>query len=71
MTIPVDDAQWHQVPEDEMPLPKNHYAQYCRSDGKLVVRITGPNAHVTGDAETMEAAVRYALKWFSEVGEEL
>lgn len=69
MTIPVEDSKWHQIPEDEMPIPKNHYAQYTLSEGKLVVRITGPNGDVTGDPGIMEAAVRYALKQFGKVGE--
>lgn len=71
MTIPVDDTKWHRISPEDLPLPKDHHAEYTRSDEKLIVRIVGPNAHVTGDAETMTAAIKYALKWFSEVGEEL
>lgn len=71
ITIPIDEGKWHRIIPEDMPLPKDHYAEYTRSEGKLIVRIVGPNAHVTGDDKNLEAAIRLALKWFSEVGEEL
>jgi len=72
MDIPVEDIKWHRIIDPTyLDLPKDHYAEFCRSGGELIVRITGPNAHVTGNAETLDKAVEYALEWFSEVGGEL
>jgi hypothetical protein len=69
--IPVEDTQWHRLGEEHLSLPKDHYAEYIRSGGDLIVRITGPNAHVTGNAATLETAIWYALEWFNAVGGEL
>jgi hypothetical protein len=71
MDIPVEGTGWHRMAPDEIRLPKDHYAEYTRSGGELIVRIAGPNAHVTGNAVYLETAIAYALDWFYEVGGEL
>ena len=71
MTIPIDESKWHRMAPDELRLPKDHYAEYAMSGAQLIVRIVGPNAHVTGNSVFLEEAIMFALKWFSEVGEEL
>jgi hypothetical protein len=71
MTIPVDDTRWHRMAPNEIRLPNNHYAEYTMSGGELIVRIVGPNAHVTGNSVFLEEAIAYALDWFNEVGGEL
>lgn len=71
MNIPVDDTKWLRMAPDAIPLPKGHYAEHIMSGGELIVRIVGPNAHVTGNAVFLETATAYALDWFNEVGGEL
>lgn len=71
--IPVDENQWHRIPEDELKmLPKGHYAEYARTGkGELTARIVGPNAHVFGKDHDVWNAVQKALDWFYQVGGEL
>jgi hypothetical protein len=70
--IPIDEAKWHRIIDPAyLDLPKGHFAEYCQSGGEMIVRITGPNAHVTGNAVYLETAIAYALDWFYEVGGEL
>lgn len=53
-------------------LPKGHKSDFTVSaDGTVIVRISGPNAHVKGESKDVDEAVQAAFEWFEQVGGEL
>ena len=73
--IPIEDHKWRKV-DPWLPhvpaLPPKHKMEVARIDeDTVVVRVTGPNAHVFGQGPNWETAVTKAVEWFNSVGGEL
>lgn len=76
MLPPIEDHKWSPVPMvNPHQLPPGHRAEFARTEEGIVVRITGPNAHVfgcsTGGKEALAEAITAALDWFEAIGREL
>lgn len=66
---PLDESAW--TPLLEAKLPKGHKIHFTDAAGVVIVRISGPNAHVIGHGTEIEEAVQAAFDWFESVGREL